>query len=203
MMTTTDTTPASLGSPRFETRGVGPLNELGYFADERVELPAGAITKKSPQDVKHSRVIQCLTKLFYALIGGRAEVSVQAPFALDQDNELEPDLAIVAPRRRANILLSRILIIEVAGSSLAKDRGIKGQLYASANIAEYWVVNLAAEVIEVCTSPKAGSYSGSAVYKSGESIALGALYPQMAKPCTCLLLKIKYGMWWIAKPVMS
>ncbi len=175
MMTTTDTTPV----PALEVRGLkrvewDRLVELGYFADERVELLAGAITKKSPQDVKHSRVIQRLTKLFYALIGGRAEVSVQAPFALDQDNEPEPDLAIVAPPAPGEHPSVAHLIIEVAGSSLAKDRGIKGQLYASANIAEYWVVNLAAEVIEVCTSPKAGSYSGSAVYKSGESIALGA-----------------------------
>jgi len=35
-----------------------------------------------------------------------------------------------------------LLAIEVSEDSLAKDRGVKAQLYARASIAEYWIVNL-------------------------------------------------------------
>ena len=45
------------------------------------------------------------------------------------------------------------LIVEVAETSLAIDRLRKGSLYARAEIAEYWVVNLVDEVLEVYREP--------------------------------------------------
>jgi Uma2 family endonuclease len=49
-----------------------------------------------------------------------------------------------------------VLIVEVADSSLALDRLRRGGLYARAGIADYWIVNLVDEVLEVYRDPVAG-----------------------------------------------
>jgi Putative restriction endonuclease len=46
-----------------------------------------------------------------------------------------------------------VLVVEVADTSLALDRLRKGGLYARARIADYWVVNLIDEVLEVYREP--------------------------------------------------
>lgn len=39
-----------------------------------------------------------------------------------------------------------VLVVEVAGSSLHKDRGLKSALYARSVIPEYWIVNVDARL---------------------------------------------------------
>jgi Uma2 family endonuclease len=54
---------------------------------------------------------------------------------------------------------SAFLVVEVAESSLAKDRGIKARLYAAAGVLEYWVVDLHSMRIEVRTGPNKRAYA--------------------------------------------
>ena len=51
-----------------------------------------------------------------------------------------------------------LLLIEVADASLAYDRSTKQRLYAEALIPEYWVVDCAAEAIEVHRDPGPEGY---------------------------------------------
>jgi Uma2 family endonuclease len=46
-----------------------------------------------------------------------------------------------------------VLIVEVADTSLALDRLRKGGLYARAGVADYWVLNLTEEILEVYREP--------------------------------------------------
>jgi Uma2 family endonuclease len=46
-----------------------------------------------------------------------------------------------------------VLLVEVGETSLAIDRLRKGSLYARAGVADYWVVNLIEEVLEVYREP--------------------------------------------------
>lgn len=50
------------------------------------------------------------------------------------------------------------LIIEVAESSLKRDRGLKQRIYARAGIPEYWIVNTVERSIEVYRDPSEESY---------------------------------------------
>jgi len=45
------------------------------------------------------------------------------------------------------------MLVEVADSSYAKDRGTKWRNYAASGIAVYWIVNLPERRIEVYTTP--------------------------------------------------
>ncbi len=51
-----------------------------------------------------------------------------------------------------------LLVVEVAQSSLAYDRGIKSSLYARRGIAEYWIVDLNGGEVIRHTEPVEGRY---------------------------------------------
>lgn len=54
---------------------------------------------------------------------------------------------------------SAYLVIEVAVSSLRKDRNVKAPLYAASHVDEYWIVNVPERCVEVFRAPADGSYT--------------------------------------------
>ena len=75
-------------------------------------------------------------------------VRVRQPFAALELSEPEPDLALVARADYGSAHPERAyLIVEVAESSLARDRGVKLRIYADCGVPEYWIVDPEAESI--------------------------------------------------------
>jgi Uma2 family endonuclease len=149
--------------------------EVGLFRDERIELLQGVLVEMSPQGAKHSATVQRLNKVLLRALDPRAEVRIQSPFAAMDDSEPEPDVAIVAPGDYDEAHPCEAwLIVEVADSSLAKDRGLKAGLYAASSVPEYWIVNLEDRAIEVHWDIIGGRYARVAPFRLGESIALQA-----------------------------
>lgn len=64
-----------------------------------------------------------------------------------------------------------LLLIEVAESSLAYDRGEKADLYATAGVQDYWIVNLNDLCIEVHRNPQGGKYRATETYQVGRAIS--------------------------------
>jgi Uma2 family endonuclease len=149
------------------------LVSLGAFQDERIELLEGELVAMSPIGAPHSATVERLTRLLVLAFEGRAAVKCQSPFAALEYSEPEPDLAVL-PRRDYDTdhPSEAHLIIEVAESSLALDRGKKLRLYASCAVPEYWVVNLPERCIEVYTGPSPGAYARCERYEHGQSIRL-------------------------------
>ena len=151
------------------------LVALGAFQDERIELLDGALYQMSPIGVPHNFAVQELTELLVLALHGRAKVRPQMSFAASELSEPEPDLTITPlvswDAEQAN---QAHLIIEVAESSLAIDRGRKRRLYASCGVPEYWIVNLPERCIEVYTVPEGNAYARVEKYEPGQSIRLGA-----------------------------
>jgi Uma2 family endonuclease len=100
-----------------------------------------------------------LTKLLVRQFSDIYELRFQLPLAVSDSSEPEPDVAIVAAGdyRRAHPTTA-LLVIEVADSSLARDRG-KAILYAGAGIPEYWIVDLTSRVVEVYSAPSSSGYA--------------------------------------------
>lgn len=135
------------------------LAELGFFADERVELLYGLMVSRNPQGTRHAWVVERLTMLLASALVGRAVVRVQLPLAASDESEPEPDFAVVASGSSPGAHPSTaLLVIEVADSSARKDREIKSRLYAAACVAEYWVVDLSLDLVEVSTIPDERNY---------------------------------------------
>ena len=89
---------------------------------------------------------------------------VQGPLRLDRRNEPQPDLMLLRPR--ADFYRSRhptaadvLLLVEVADSSLAFDRGPKLALYARHAVPEVWIVDLPGRLVEVCRGPGPDGYA--------------------------------------------
>ena len=73
----------------------------------------------------------------------------------------EPDLAILRRRDYSEAHPTpedTLLVIEVAETSLAYDRGKKAALYAEAGIPEYWVADTDGEAVEVNREPDGQRY---------------------------------------------
>jgi len=156
------------------------LVKLGAFEDERIELLEGELVAMSPIGPPHSGAVQKLTRLLVLALEGRAAVRCQLPMAALEFSEPEADFAVVS---RADFDLDHpseaYLVIQVAESSLAKDRGKKLRLYASCAIPEYWIVNLPERCIEVYTVPTPGAYAQVERYERGQSIRL-VTFPDVA-----------------------
>jgi Uma2 family endonuclease len=149
------------------------LVSLGVFQDEHIELLFGQLVEMSAIGPPHSSAVQKLTAIFVRACGDRAAVRVLNPFAALDHSEPEPDLAVVPPgdydTEHPSIAW---LVIEVAESSLARDRGLKQRLYAECGVPEYWIVNLVDRRIEVHVEPSAGAYSKVTPYRKGQVIRL-------------------------------
>jgi len=152
------------------------LVELGVFdEDEKIELLRGALVAMSPQGADHGYVVERLTKLLIDALGDRGRLRPQAPFAASDVSEPEPDVAVYPPGGYVRAHPDNaLLLVEIAHSSLRKDRGIKAEIYAEAEVPEYWVVDLVHGRVEVRTEPRDGVYSRVVTHGRGESIALVA-----------------------------
>ena len=133
------------------------LIENGVFGPEdRVELLDGALVVCEPQGSRHSGVVDLVRAALERAFGRGYYVRGDKPMALDPTSEPEPDVAVFPGRTRdyLDALPSApLLVVEVAKTSLALDRVRKGGLYARAGIADYWIVNLVDEVLEVYREP--------------------------------------------------
>jgi len=149
------------------------LAELGAFEDEKIELLEGEMVAMSPIGTRHGSAVQLLTELLVLALHDRAAVRCQLSFAASELSEPQPDFLVVP---RGDYLEDHpsqaYLIIEVAESSLAKDRGRKLRIYASCGVPEYWVVNLVERCIEVYRGPEGATYTQMERYERGQSIQL-------------------------------
>ena len=141
------------------------LIELGVFQPgERLELLDGLLAVREPQGTGHAAAIRRVVETLRRALGNIWQIDSQLPIALDDDSEPEPDVAVV-PRDPNDYRFAHpsraVLVVEVAESSYRIDRDYKARLYARAGIAEYWIVNLTGDTLEVHRVPEA---SGEAVH---------------------------------------
>jgi Uma2 family endonuclease len=123
-----------------------------------VELLEGWLVPKMTKYPPHSVVTTLVRQALEHLLPAGWYVPSQEPFTAT-DSEPEPDLMVVrgTPReylRRHPGPTDVALVIEVADTSIRRDRGPKKRVYGSAGIGIYWIVNLKARQIEIYTAPK-------------------------------------------------
>lgn len=162
------------------------LVDLGMFVGERLELLAGLLVVREPQGSSHAAIVGHIGQVLRAAFGAGWHARLQAPLALDEDSEPEPDVAIVAGEYRDYLSAhpaTAALLVEVADSSLRLDRRLKGGLYARAGLHDYWIVNLAEGVLEVHRQPEPATEAPSGwLYRSVEILRPPARVTPLAAP---------------------
>lgn len=120
--------------------------------DDPIELLEGWLVPKVPKNPLHCVSTGLLRDALARLPSGFFVVSHGS--LTTEDSEPEPDVMIV--RGKPHDYLTKhpsggdvALLIEVADSSLARDRVQKKQLYARAGVPVYWIINLSENQVEV------------------------------------------------------
>jgi len=158
----------------------------GILAEgEPIELLDGLLVRRSRGEgmtthPHHALAVSKLTMLLVAAVAAtRCHVRVQSPVTLPPRDEPEPDLAIVEGRPadfadRHPGPADVTCVIEVAGTSLERDRTIKQRIYAAAGIPQYVIVNLIQSRVEIFEKPDSaqGRYRWRAELTGDEEIAL-------------------------------
>lgn len=157
------------------------MAEVGILEPgDRVELIHGEILKMSPIKSFHASIVDALNEILVLLLHGKAIVKSQNPLHLDDYSEPEPDLTIAhlhphKYRHQHPHPSDVYFLIEVADTTLQKDRKIKLPLYAEAGIAEVWIVNLKNSTVEVYAQPVNGAYQKLNTLKAGDVLRFESL----------------------------
>jgi Uma2 family endonuclease len=124
--------------------------------DDPIELLEGLLVPKMTKHRPHTITTWLTRQAIASLVPDGWYVDSQEPITT-MDSEPEPDVVVVRgaigqypdPPAPQNVAL----VVEVADSTLQRDRTVKKRLYARAGIACYWIVNLLDQNIEVYTQP--------------------------------------------------
>jgi Uma2 family endonuclease len=171
-------TPATTGIAwkpyRLTVRQFLAMIDAGIFPHQaHVELLGGVLVQMmaagDPHDYTLAMISEELRRLTPEGWFRREDKSLQ----LGARSRPVPDVAIVRGpikqfSKRTPHARETALVVEVAASSYAYDRGEKWRAYASARIPIYWIVNLEKNQIEVYTDPtgqgKRSSYRSTATF---------------------------------------
>lgn len=152
------------------------LAELGILdEDDRVELLDGQIVEMTPIGGAHAACVIRLNNLLARRSGPDANVSMQNPVALAERWEPQPDIAVLRrPGGLAGAWLPSppdiLLVIEVADTSLERDRDLKIPRYAAAGIPEAWLVDLVGDAITACRQPGPDGYREIVTVTRGQTL---------------------------------
>jgi hypothetical protein len=149
-------------------------------SDDPVELIEGVLVFKMPKNEAHIAAIRRSRRALESMLPAGFFYDSEQPITLP-DGEPEPDGMIVrgviedfdsvkvTPADAA-------LVIEIADSTLGRDRGTKLRSYARAGVGCYWIINLVDRQIEVYTDPaaddEASGYRARSVFMPGDRVPL-------------------------------
>jgi Uma2 family endonuclease len=144
--------------------------EAGILSDRHVELLNGEIIEMSPEGIPHANLCSETGDYLRELLGKRVKIRDSKPITLPNASEPEPDICICQPISYAThhpYPEDIFWLIEYSDSSLNKDLETKSLIYATANIPEYWVVNLKSRKLIVFRDPIDGEYQQKQTFSQG------------------------------------
>jgi Uma2 family endonuclease len=125
--------------------------------NDPVELLEGWLVYKMPKSRQHTLATRHTQAAIEKVLPTGWHVESEEPITTE-DSEPEPDVSVIRgsdddypdqPPGPEDIAL----LVEVADTTLDRDRGWKKRLYAKASIPVYWIVNLVDRRVEVHTEP--------------------------------------------------
>jgi Uma2 family endonuclease len=154
------------------------LEASGLWDQQRLELVHGELISKMGKKRPHVNALVAVQAWLVRTFGAQF-VNPEAPIDVAPEdnptNEPEPDLVVlVKPSREfmdANPRPGDLrLVVEISDSTLGFDLTTKAELYARAEIVEYWVVDVAARRLIVHRDPREGLYRSVIAYGEEETV---------------------------------
>jgi Uma2 family endonuclease len=164
---------------RFSVARYQRMIEAGILTPEdKVELLENYVVLKMPRNPPHDGTIDLLKAALPGRVPPGWLLRIQQTLVLS-DSQPEPDFAVVKGTPRTYLVrhpgaADAGLVIEVADSSLLRDRADKTRIYARAGITCYWIINLVNQRIEVYTQPSGppalATYAALQTYHPGDAV---------------------------------
>ena len=170
--------------------------EFDPIEEHHVELIRGEVVPRfgddpgTPMNPPHADTVNELIEWSFEVVP-RAIVRVSAQAAVRipaLDSEPQPDLAWLTRKDYSKAHPEPgdvLLLVEVSDSTLGKDRGPKLELYAEANIREYWIVNIQGRCVDVYRDPQGLIFRSITTYTPGQEIHPLA-FPDVSLPVSRL-----------------
>jgi Uma2 family endonuclease len=159
MLTTTD---VLQGEPILALRVdvVDRMLAAGVIEDgERVELLHGLLVVMDVDGEAHVSITQrIMERLVIQLAGKPFKVICQSSAKMGDYQMPSPDIVVVPRQHGPGRYVGGLLVVEVADSSLHKDRDVKPSIYATAQVPEYWLVDVKAQQVVIHTEPLGNEY---------------------------------------------
>lgn len=167
------------------------MADAGIFGpEERVELIDGEIIQMSPIGPRHAGCVINLNRVLVTRLGDRAVISPQNPVVIRPRSEPQPDMLVLRSRvvsySRAHPTPEDVLLAVEVGDTTGHggpttqdpqtpsarfDRIVKARLYARARIAEYWLVDVGHERVDVFRGPGGEAYADTSQVGRGGAVA--------------------------------
>ena len=151
------------------------MGELGLLG-ENYELLHGYIIEKMPKSPLHECISQKLLMILFKSAPSTFTVRPERPLSIG-DSEPEPDISVVrgVPDDWRNSHPSTAeLVVEISISSVDADLK-KAEIYASANVPEYWLVRAEDCEIDVFRNPVGGRYDVKETVRAGDTLVSSAI----------------------------
>ena len=153
--------------------------DLEFFPDDRLrrEIIDGELYETATPVRRHQRVVACIATalLWFADEHGGEVLPAPADVYFARDTVVEPDVVFVGPQRVGDLEDERYvdivpdLLVEVSSPSTRRlDLIKKRALYEREGVAEYWFVDLEAEVVDVYRLDEHGRYGAPATLGDDE-----------------------------------
>ena len=162
------------------------LRKTGLFNDCKTMLIEGEILTMTMPAPPHDTALGLTENYLRQAFPSGCHVRNQMGFDIGTRNDPGPDLAVVPgsirdyARRTPD---AAVLVVEIADSSFAFDTTTKAELYATAGVPEYWVVDLEGRRLTIFRDPlplPAGL--GATAYRTRIALAADATAAPLAAP---------------------
>jgi Uma2 family endonuclease len=173
---------SSAAQYRFTIANVNQMADAGILDPAvRFELWDGQLLLMSPFKVPGSEAHSKLVELFYAHRPG-SDVQIRAEKPIDIADPYflpEPDISLTDANRESRKhqhpgARDIYLVVEISDTTRNLDLA-KVAKYATAQICEYWIVDVPDQEVTVYRKPRQGSYQSTATRKNDDLITVEAL----------------------------
>ena len=124
---------------------------------DRVELLEGWLVPKMSKNPPHRVATELAADALRSIVPAGWYVTTQEPVTTST-SEPEPDISVVKGRPRDYVNRHPgpehlAMLVEIADSSIGRDKGINRLAYARAGVPVYWIVDVIERRVEICMRP--------------------------------------------------
>lgn len=139
--------------------------------DERFELIEGEIVLMQAKNYPHERIKLALVRALSRALPDTLQLGVETSLYLSDVTIFEPDLSIFPMMDTTRVRGRDVLLaIEVADTTLEKDKGLKAAIYAKYGLRELWVIDASRLETHVHRDPVDGQWSKIDIFRASDAL---------------------------------